>query len=265
MAIVNEVMRIKSREDRRTLRERYLFITYLHEKHLSPLGALVDVGGEMEQRAAELIAVARHGRQVMQNDPVVPELTTKIIASVRRLKDEAWQDFHSSLREVTPLFRQIRRDHAFAVAISKQLDKVAREGLKGLDAVDNRLQISRWRADNLFNTYVLEDYLAGVSNYVANPEAGPLASFDQFDKPPMLDFGDVSDQLVAAGKQHDLLEWLISSFGSYPDQQILQAFQGIADSPTFQCAPGEAEAKAETSEAIYSYHPIRTEFHDRTV
>lgn len=201
----------------------------------------------------------------MQNDPVVPELTTKIIASVRRLKDEAWQDFHSSLREVTPLFRQIRRDHALAVAISKQLDKVAREGLKGLDAVDNRLQISRWRADNLFNTYVLEDYLAGVSNYVANPEAGPLASFDQFDKPPMLDFGDVSDQLVAAGKQHDLLEWLISSFGSYPDQQILQAFQGIADSPTFQCAPGEAEVKAETSEAIYSYHPIRTEFHDRTV
>ncbi|MBK7422324.1 MAG: hypothetical protein IPJ48_04080 [Propionivibrio sp.] len=100
---------------------------------------------------------------------------------------------------------------------------------------------------------------------MANPEAGPLASFDQFDKPPMLDFGDVSDQLVAAGKQHDLLEWLISSFGSYPDQQILQAFQGTADSPLFNAHLARPRRKLKLQKAIYSYHPIRTEFHDRTV
>ena len=73
-AIMNEVMRIKTREDRRTLSERFLFITHLHEKHLSPLGAMVEVGGEMERRANELIAVARHGRALMPDDPFVPEL-----------------------------------------------------------------------------------------------------------------------------------------------------------------------------------------------
>lgn len=257
-AIMNEIMRIKTREDRRTLRERYLFITHLHEKHLTPLGALVEVGGEMERRANELIAVARHGRASMPDDPFVPELTSKIIAGVRRLKDEAWSDFHSSLREVTPLFRQVRRDHMLAVVISRQLDRVAREGAKGLDAAVERLPIARWRADNIFNTYALEDYLAGVANYVANPDPGPLASLSDNVAPLVLDTDEVIEKLLAAGEQGDLLAWIVRNFGSYPDQQLLQVFHGISGSPDFRCGPGDHPVQAETAEAIYTYYPTHT-------
>jgi hypothetical protein len=257
-AIVNEVMRVKTREDRRTLRERYLFITHLHEKHLTPLGALVEVGGEMERRANDLIAVARHGRTSMPNDPFVPELTSKIIAGVRRLKDDAWSDFHSSLREVTPLFRQIRRDHMLAVIISRQLDRVAREGAKGLDAAVSRLPIARWRADNIFNTYALEDYLAGVANYVANPDPGPLASMGESVALLVLDTDEVIEKLLAAGEQGDLLAWIVQTFGAYPDQQLLQAFHGISGSPDFLCVPGDHPVQTETAEAIYTYYPTET-------
>lgn len=257
-AIINEVMRIKAREDRRTLRERYLFITHLHEKHLSPLGALVEVGGEMERRANELIAVARRGGASMPDDPFAPELTSKIISLVRRLKDEAWRDFHSSLREVTPLFQQVRRDHMLAVSISRQLDRVAREGAKGLDDVVARLPIARWRADNIFNSYALEDYLAGVANYVANPDPGPLASLGDSVAPLVLDTDELTEKLVAAGEQGDLLAWIIRTFGTYPDQQLLQAFHGISGSPGFRCAPGDHPVQTETAEAIYTYYPMHT-------
>lgn len=257
-AIVNEVMRIKTREDHRTLRERYLFITHLHEKHLTPLGAMVEVGGEMERRANELIAVARHGRALMPDDPFVPELTSKIIAAVRRLKDDAWMDFHSSLREVTPLFRQVRRDHMLAVAISRQLDRVAREGSKALDDVVARLPIARWRADNIFNTYSLEDYLAGVANYVANPDPGPLGSLGDSETPLVLDTNEVIEKLLAAGNQGDLLAWIVRTFNAYPDQQLLQVFHSISDSPDFLCVHGDSLAQAETSDAFYTYYPMNT-------
>ena len=256
-AIGNEVMRIKTREDHRTLRERYLFITHLHEKHLTPLGAMVEVGGEMERRANELIAVARLGRISMPDDPLVPELTSKIIAAVRRLKDDAWSDFHSSLREVTPLFQQVRRDHALAVVISRQLDRVGREGAKGLDDVDARLPIARWRPEGVFSSYDLEDYLAGVANYVANPDPGPLASFGDSAAPPVLDVTEVVEALLADGEQRDLLAWIVRTFSAYPDQQLLQAFHNISSSPDFQCAHADQPAQAETVEAIYTYYPLQ--------
>ncbi|MBN9421738.1 MAG: hypothetical protein BGO63_03270 [Candidatus Accumulibacter sp. 66-26] len=254
-SIVNEVMRIKTREDHRSLRERYLFITYLHEKHLTPLGALVEVGGEMERRASELIAVAKLGCNSMPDDPFVPELTSKVIAGVRRLKDDAWSDFHSSLREVTPLFRQIRRDHAMAVAISRQLDRVGREGAKGLDKVVDQLPIARWRPDNVFSTYALEEYLSGVANYVANPDPGPLATLSDSVAPPVLDPDEVVESLLAAGEQKDLLAWIVGTFSAYPDQQLLQAFHNISGSPGFQCAFGDQPVQAETETAIYTYLP----------
>jgi len=256
-AIGNEVMRIKTREDHRTLRERYLFITHLHEKHLTPLGAMVEVGGEMERRANELIAVARLGRVSMPDDPLVPELTSKIIAAVRRLKDDAWIDFHSSLREVTPLFQQVRRDHALAVAISRQLDRVGREGVKGLDGVDARLPIARWRPEGVFSSYDLEDYLAGVANYVANPDPGPLASLGDSVAPQVLDAAEVIEALLADGEQRDLLAWIVRTFSAYPDQQLLQAFHNISSSPDFQCAHADQPVQAETAEAIYTYYPLQ--------
>lgn len=257
-AIVNEVMRIKTKEDRRSLRERYLFISHLHDKHLTPLGSMVEVGGEMEMRANELIAVARHGRSLMPDDPFVPELTSKIIAAVRRLKDDAWGDFHSSLREVTPLFRQVRRDHALAVAVSRQLDRVGREGAKGLDGVEALLPIARWRSENVFSSYDLEDYLAGVANYVANPDPGPLASFGDSVAPPVLDTAEVVEALLADGEQQDLLAWIVRKFSVFPDQQLLHAFHNISSSPDFQCGHADHPAQVETAEAIYTYYPMQT-------
>ena len=77
-AIVHEVMRIKTRQDKRNLRERYLFISDLHDKHLKSLAGLVEVGGETDLRTAELLAVVRYARETLPHDPFVAEWTGKI-------------------------------------------------------------------------------------------------------------------------------------------------------------------------------------------
>lgn len=257
-AILHEVMRIKSRQDSRTLRERFLFISQLHERHLAPLGGLVDVGGEMESRAVELIAVARSARESMANDPLVPEIAAKIVSLVRRMKDEAWEDFHSALREVTPLFHQIRRDHALATSVSTLLENLRHHGLKALDDITDHLQIARWRMDNVFSRFAIEDYLAGVEWHANRPEQGPiLICDDQGGAPFVLDTMEVSTQLEADGEQSDLLKWLIRRYTEFPDQQILQAFHGIAENPLFVAQPGEVHEFLETMDARYIYHPIR--------
>lgn len=64
-----------------------------------------------------------------------------------------------------------------------------------------RLPIARWRADNIFNSYALEDYLVGVANYVANPDPGPLASLGDTVAPSVLDPDEVMKKLLNAGAQ----------------------------------------------------------------
>ena len=145
-----------------------------------------------------------------------------------------------------------------AVAISRQLDRVGREGTKGLDKVVDLLPIARWRPDNVFSTYALEEYLSGVANYVANPDPGPLATLSDSVAPPVLDPDEVIESLLAAGEQRDLLAWIIGTFGAYPDQQLLQAFHKLSGSPGFQCAFGDQPEQTETETAIYTYFPMKT-------
>ena len=145
-----------------------------------------------------------------------------------------------------------------AVSISRQLDRVAREGAKGLDDAVGRLPIARWRADNIFNSYALEDYLVGVANYVANPDPGPLASLGDTVGPSVLDPDEVMEKLLNAGAQVDLLAWIVRTFDAYPDQQLLQAFHGVSESPGLRCVSADHPTQMETADAIYTYYPMHT-------
>lgn len=262
-AILHEVMRIKSRNDNRTLRERFYFISQLQERHLVNLGTIVDIGGEMECRAVELIGVARVVRESMSNHGNIPDQMGMIASSVRRLKEESWEDFHSALREVTPLFRQIRRDHALAAAVSILLEELRRQGPKALDECTDRLKIARWRADNLLTNFSIGDYLAGVEQRATRPDQLPILTTDNGETSPwVLDTSDVYEQLHAEGGQADLLKWLVLSYGEFPEQQLLQAFQSVADSSRFTATPGPSPESLETTNAWYTYYPLKVSVND---
>lgn len=261
-AIVHEVMRIKTHQDKRNLRERYLFIYELHEKHLQSLASLVEVGGETDERTAELLAVIRYAREALPHAPFVPEWASKIGAAVKRLREECLADFHSAVREVTPLFKQIRKDHALALAVSSLLDRVGRQGASALDDIATRMPISRWRAENLFSAYVVEDYLAGVAEHAQHPDMGPLSVPDTVGPAAhLIDPEEVVNHLMSAGSQSNLFDWLLGSYGAHGDNQILQAFHALVESAEFENEPAPEPASTTTSEAIYTYYPIRIRPH----
>jgi hypothetical protein len=261
-AIVHEVMRIKTRQDKRNLRERYLFIYELHEKHLKSLASLVEVGGETDVRTAELLAVVRYAREKLPHAPFVPEWASKIGATVKRLREECLADLQSAVREVTPLFKQIRRDHALALAVSSLLDRVGRQGARALDDIEKRLPIARWRAENLFSAYAVEDYLAGVAEHTQHPDMGPL-SVPNIATPVtlLLDPDEVANDLRSAGSQSNLFDWLLASYGTHDDNQILQAFHAVVSSTEFKSEPANEPISTTTSEAIYTYYPLRIRPH----
>lgn len=261
-AIVHEVMRIKTRQDKRSLRERYLFITALHDKHLKSLAALVEVGGETDLRTAELLAVVRYAREKLPDDPYVADWTVKIAGSIRRLRVESLADFQSAVREVTPLFKQIRRDHALALAVSSLLDRVSREGSRALDDIAGQLAIARWRAENLFSNYAMEDYLAGAVSHTQHPDMGPISlPNDVAATSQVLDSEEVISVLRESGGQRDLLGWILSQYGAHSDSQVLQAFNSIASSQDFDVDPSGEPLSRATSEAIYTYYPLRIKPH----
>lgn len=261
-AIVHEVMRIKTHQDKRNLRERYLFIYELHEKHLKSLASLVEVGGETDVRTAELLVVVRYAREKLPHAPFVPEWASKIGATVKRLREECLSDLQSAVREVTPLFKQIRRDHALALAVSSLLDRVGRQGARALDDIEKHLPIARWRAENLFSAYAVEDYLAGVAEHTQHPDMGPL-SVPNIATPItlLLDPEEVANDLRSAGSQSNLFDWLLASYGTHDDNQILQAFHAVVSSTEFRSEPANEPISTTTSEAIYTYYPLRIRPH----
>lgn len=261
-AIVHEVMRIKTHQDKRNLRERYLFIYELHEKHLKSLASLVEVGGETDVRTAELLAVVRYAREKLPHAPFVPEWASKIGATVKRLREECLADLQSAVREVTPLFKQIRRDHALALAVSSLLDRVGRQGARALDDIEKRLPIARWRAENLFSAYAVEDYLAGVAEHTQHPDMGPLSVPNNATPITLLlDPEEVANDLRSAGSQSNLFDWLLASYGTHDDNQILQAFHAVVSSTEFKSEPANEPISTTTSEAIYTYYPLRIRPH----
>lgn len=264
-AIVHEVMRIKTRQDKRNLRERYLFISDLYDKHLKSLAGLVEVGGETDLRTAELLAVVRYARETLPQDPFVAEWSSKIGSSVRRLREESLADFQSAVREVTPLFKQIRKDHALALSVSSLLDRVGRHGIRALDQIANQLLIAKWRSENLFSSYAVEDYLVGVIEHTQHPDLGPLSVSDPSgDFEQLLDAEEVMAVLKQAGRQSNLFDWLLSKYGKYEDNQILQALHVIAANADFDVDPAIEQMSTTTSEAIYTYHPLRIRSHGTT-
>lgn len=263
-AILNEVMRIKSRKDNRTLRERFLFIHELHERHLTPLGGLVDVGGEMDKRLNDLHAVIKDGMVRMHSEPYVPEMISKLTSAIRRLRDEAWQDYHSALREVTPLFRQIRRDHAMAAAAGAILEAVSRTGAKALDDICDRLPIARWKADNLFSIYALENYLVDVEQHVARPELGPLSMRVDSPLDMPIDDQELTEKLSAEMPVDNLLGWLFASYPKQNEHHVLHAFQQIITDPSYAMKISSDSIQTTTPDAVFTYHPVRIEDAART-
>ena len=257
MAIENEVMAIKTRRDNRTLGQRYAVIHMLYTRHVEPLREIVDYGKAMDTALKNLLDVIRLGLEVFVSDHDAPDLLITLRRRIKRLQREAYEHFNSSLKDILPLYQKLRKDHALAVAVNRVLDKVGREGVASLPMRDY-IPIARWRAENLFSVYALEDYLVGAANYTQQVQPPLLTAADiSLPRFRMIDPDELNERLQQALPITDMLTWLFEEFGPYPESQILTAYDMIGRSADYRYTFVEQPVERIIGKARYTFYPMR--------
>jgi hypothetical protein len=89
-------------------------------------------------------------------------------ARIRRLRRSLQDDFHESLREVTPLYESLRRESTLARGASHALERISVAGLGRL-GLPRRLGICNWQQQGLFGDLALQAYLLELRGYRPGP------------------------------------------------------------------------------------------------
>lgn len=255
-AILQNVLSIKSKSDNRTLRERFIFIHELHNRYLSVLGVIVDVGGEMDVRLTELISVIKHGLSVMGTEPGMADMSERMLLLIKRLREEAWLYYHSAMKEVAPLFRQIRFDHGLAASASRALELFGRHGPTVLKPVEEQVRIARWYNENLFSNYPLEDYVSGVLEYAQNAAPGALITEPDVDLPLMVNEADIRAEIEELGHISDLLQWLLTQHVGYNEHGLVDVFHQILTNSDYEFKVAKTISLFSTKQSCFEYNQV---------
>ncbi|MEQ1532834.1 MAG: hypothetical protein HOO97_01985 [Sideroxydans sp.] len=259
-AVIHEVMKIKARTDKRSVHERYDFISDMYLHHIEPLRSIINPGGEMDKRLNVLLLVIKKGLSDFSNDPIAPETLTRLSSAVIRLEKEALAHFSAAFKEVLPLYNQLRHDAQLARAVSKQLDAVSRAGCGTLvKLLQDQMPIARWRAESLFASGTMEDYLSSVSEYIQSaPEPLVTSSTSSTSADRYIDPFELLDRVNESKPIGDALRWLFEAFPDKTEHSVLAAFQEILQNDIQYSFESEMTSHVVGS-ATYHYFPVRIE------
>ena len=116
--------------------------------------------------------------------------------------------------------------------------------------------MSRWRAENLFSNYPLEDYVCGVREYTRRPELGPL-SFGGGDAIQiLLDEQALRAEIEDMGRIPDFLKWVFERYADYDEHSLVNAFHNVLTKNTYAATVSGAEACLNTARSSFQYNPV---------
>lgn len=259
-AVIHEVMKIKARTDKRSVHERYEFISDMYLHHIEPLRSIINPGGEMDKCLNALLRVIKKGLVAFSNDPTVPEMLTRLSSAVIRLEKEALSRFLAAFKEVLPLYNQLRHDARLARAVSMQLDVLARAGCGPLaKLLQEEMPICKWRAEYLISSGTMEDYLSSVSECIQSaPEPLVTSSTSGTSGNRYIDPFELLDRVNQSKPIGDTLRWLFESFPENTEHSVLAAFQEILQNDIQYVFESEMTSHLVGS-ATYHYFPLRIE------
>lgn len=257
-AVIHEVMKIKAHTDKRSVHERYAFISDMYEHHIEPLRSIVDPGGEMDKRLNELLLVVKQGLVDLSSDPHAPEMLARLRATVIRLERETLSHFSAAFKEVLPLYNQLRRDAHLARAVSKQLDIFSRDGYGPLaKLLQDQVPISKWRAESLFSSGTMEDYLSSVSECVQSaPEPLVTTAVSGASENRYIDPFELLDRVNESKPIEDTLRWLFDTFPDKTEHSVLAAYQEILQNDVPYSFHSAMNSHA-VGVVTYHYFPLR--------
>jgi hypothetical protein len=213
--VISTAMRVKSNRDRMPPKRRYVIINRLWTRYLVPLRDMIDTEKAMDASLDRMERVLEEAEAGFQLDGAVAPVVSMGRARVRRLRRDVVLDFRESIREIAPLYDELRRENSLARGASHALEVVTKQGLTRM-ALPQKLGISNWQQQGLFSDSALEAYLVALQGYMpARPQPLRDGAADTARDHLRL---DEFDALVAGALPiPDALTWLSEA---YPDMVL---------------------------------------------
>lgn len=213
--VISTAMRVKANKDRMPPMRRYEIINRLWTRYLAPLRDMIDTQKAMDASLDRMEKVLEDAEECFQIDGAVAPAIVMGRARVRRLRRDVVLDFRESIREIAPLYEEMRRENALARGASHALEAIGKQGLARM-ALPKSLGICNWQQQGLFSDSALAAYLLKLHGYEpGQPRPIPDGAADVSREHVRLDEFDT--HVAAALPIADALIWLSDV---YPEVQL---------------------------------------------
>ncbi len=252
--VISTAMRVKSNRDRMPPMRRYEIINRLWTRYLAPLRDMIDTEKAMDASLDRMERVLEEADACFKIDGAVAPVVAMGRARVRRLRRDVVLDFRESIREIAPLYEELRRENALARGASHALETMSKQGLTRM-ALARQLGICNWQQQGLFSDSALEAYLLTLQGYVpGRPQPIQEGTTETAREHVRLDQFDA--QVSAALPISDALTWLSDSYPEGPLNTMLRLYGRMHSGRYGMVAFGEVDDEYDLWGVTLVAHPM---------
>ena len=220
--VISTAMRVKSNRDRMPPMRRYEIINRLWTRYLVPLRDMIDTQKAMDASLDKMERILEEAEVCFQIDGAVAPVVGMGRARVRRLRRDVVLDFRESIREIAPLYEELRRENALARGASHALETMSKHGLTRM-ALPQQLGICNWQQQGLFSDSALEAYLLTLQGYVPG-RPHPIQEGMTGTAREHVRLDEFDAQVVASLPIPDALAWLSDVYPEGPLSTMLRLY-----------------------------------------
>ncbi len=220
-AVIAHVMQVKSNPDGLPVQERYRMINRLWSRYIAPLQEMVDTRKAMEETLDRVETCAAEAEAAFELDGALQPRLASVRARIGRMRRELIADFSESIREVYPLYNDLRHENNLARGAAYGLELLSKRRLSHA-GLSRRLPLSSWRPRERVDDDALRAYLAGLKEYRT---CAPRLPADTGDPPADHVQPKAFDAAVTAALPiNDALAWLLESYEWLPLSVVLRLY-----------------------------------------
>jgi hypothetical protein len=253
--IIATAMRVKSNRDRIPPKRRYEIINRLWTRYLVPLRDMIDTAKAMDASLDRLERVLEDADACFQLDGAVGLVVNMSRARLRRLRRDVVLDFRESIREIAPLYEELRKENTLARGASHALEMMKKQGLTKM-ALPRILGICNWQQQGLFSDSALGAYVITLKGYVpSRPQ--PLRNSTGNTACDHIRIDEFDASVAEAMPISDAFMWLSSSYPEASLSTVLRLYGRMHSGQLGVTSFGQGNGNYAVCAVTLKAHPMR--------
>lgn len=224
-SIATSVQTLQSERKGMTPRARFQVINRIWEQVLAPLRDLIDDRGSIEQRFDRLTLMLNELAAGEAAPAAVRRHATNTRARLVRTRRALSHCHDRAVREVEPLYKELRADSMLLEGASRLLKTLRQHGKSALE-LDKNLALEGWRPRGLISDDLLEARIAALQGYAPQHDA-------MLAEPPVaivyhpLSRDEVRSALTQACPIEDVFDFVLAQWPTHSLSDQLRVFGWI--------------------------------------